>query len=255
MHPADTRADSATSTTADTTESPQVPSTRSPQLVRLAILLTFGIGFLGLSLSGGQGALPTVAVTNASAHTIISPEILRSGDLSVRHASRSRVVAPKPAAKPVARPAAPKRSVKKAASRRAVSSGRTWVRPMGGGVDSGYGPRWGRMHKGIDFSAPSGTAIRSIGAGTVIGAGYLGSESGYGKITIIRHAGGVYSAYAHQSRTAVSAGERVKAGEIIGYVGSTGHSTGPHLHFEIRMSPHGGQVNPVRWLRAHGVRI
>jgi murein DD-endopeptidase MepM/ murein hydrolase activator NlpD len=115
--------------------------------------------------------------------------------------------------------------------------------------------RWGRMHKGIDFGAGSGAPIRAIGDGVVIGAGYQGEESGYGQITLIRHSNGMVSAYAHQSGMLVHAGERVSAGELIGYVGSTGHVTGPHLHFEIRTEAHGGQVNPRSWLAQHGVFV
>jgi murein DD-endopeptidase MepM/ murein hydrolase activator NlpD len=151
----------------------------------------------------------------------------------------------------VAVPIAKKIAAKPAVRKKAVARGPRWVRPSGAGVVSGYGMRWGRMHKGIDFGAHYGSPIRAIGDGVVVGAGYLGDEGGYGQITIIRHPGGLYSAYAHQSRMAVHAGEHVKAGEVIGYVGSTGHSTGPHLHFEIRHSAHGGQINPLKWLRAH----
>lgn len=254
MPPADLQADACADSTIDPTDQPQGPSPRSPQLVRLLILAAFGVGLLGVSLPGGRPSIPTVAVTSAAVQTEFAPSRLQ-GDVPVRHASRSRAAAAKPAVKPAVKKAAAhkKAAIRKKAKR--VVRGPRWARPSGAGIVSPYGMRWGRMHKGIDFGASYGAPIRAVGDGVVIGAGYLGSESGYGKITIIRHPDGTYSAYAHQSRTAVSAGEHVSAGEVIGYVGSTGHSTGPHLHFEIRMSPHGGQVNPSRWLRAHGVFV
>ncbi|MGB8651079.1 MAG: M23 family metallopeptidase, partial [Mycobacteriales bacterium] len=130
-----------------------------------------------------------------------------------------------------------------------------WVRPSYAAVVSPFGMRWGRMHKGVDFGASYGAPIHAIGAGVVVGAGYQAEESGYGQITLIRHADGIVSAYAHQSQLLVHVGEHVEAGEVIGYVGDTGHVTGPHLHFEIRTSTHGGQIDPVAWLRRHGVDV
>ena len=211
---------------------------RSPRLVRLLILGALGLGLAGLSLPSGHPALQTVAVTTAAAQTPITADVLQ-GDLVERHASRSR-----PLTAAVARP-----------HRKPAVHQPTWVRPSYAAVTSPYGIRWGRMHKGIDFGAHYGDPIRAIGDGVVVGAGYQASEGGYGQITIIRHADGFYSAYAHQSRMAVHVGQRVKAGQVIGYVGATGHVTGPHLHFEIRTAMHGGQINPLAWLRAHHVRV
>jgi murein DD-endopeptidase MepM/ murein hydrolase activator NlpD len=130
-----------------------------------------------------------------------------------------------------------------------------WVAPNGGPVVSPFGMRWGRLHKGLDFGAGYGSPIAAAGDGVVVGSGYLSGESGYGLITIIRHSNGYYTAYAHQSRSFVHSGERVNAGETIGLVGSTGHSTGPHLHFEVRTYEGGGQINPRPWLREHGVYV
>ena len=96
---------------------------------------------------------------------------------------------------------------------------------------------------GEDIAAPSGTPIYAASGGTVISAGW--NYGGYGIMTIIDHGGGVTSIYAHMSSTAAGPGTRVSAGQVIGYVGSTGDSTGPHLHFEIRV---GGQAYlPSGW--------
>jgi murein DD-endopeptidase MepM/ murein hydrolase activator NlpD len=120
------------------------------------------------------------------------------------------------------------------------SSGFIW--PVNGVVTSGFGWRWGRMHEGIDIAAPSGTPIRAAAAGTVIYAGWMG---GYGNLVIIDHGNGLATAYGHQSAIYVGGGS-VSQGTVIGAVGSTGNSTGPHLHFEVRVN--GSPVDPMGYL-------
>jgi murein DD-endopeptidase MepM/ murein hydrolase activator NlpD len=90
-----------------------------------------------------------------------------------------------------------------------------------------------KQHKGIDFAAASGTPIRSTGDGTVE---FAGNAGGYGNMVVIRHGNLYTTAYAHMSRIAARRGMRVSQGELIGYVGSTGWSTGPHLHYEFRVN-------------------
>ncbi len=121
------------------------------------------------------------------------------------------------------------------------SSGYAW--PLCAPVTSEYGPRWGRMHQGIDQGARTGTPIGASKAGRVIFAGWQG---GYGNLVLIDHGDGVVTAYAHQSSIAVGSGQSVSQGSTIGYVGSTGNSTGPHLHFETRVN--GSAVNPRQYL-------
>jgi murein DD-endopeptidase MepM/ murein hydrolase activator NlpD len=96
-----------------------------------------------------------------------------------------------------------------------------------------------RLHAGIDLGAPTGTPIYAAAAGVVIQAGV---QNGYGNAVIISHGNGLSTLYGHQSKIAVSAGQSVARGDLIGYVGSTGNSTGPHLHFEVREN--GTAVNP-----------
>ena len=122
--------------------------------------------------------------------------------------------------------------------------------PAAGPATSGFGVRVHpvsgvrRLHAGLDIGAPAGQPVRAAAAGVVSFAGTL---SGYGSTVTIDHGGGLSTLYAHQSSLSASAGEAVTAGEQIGRVGSTGLSTGPHLHFEVRVS--GQAVDPVRWLR------
>jgi murein DD-endopeptidase MepM/ murein hydrolase activator NlpD len=118
-----------------------------------------------------------------------------------------------------------------------------FVWPVLGPVTSPFGWRWGRMHEGIDIGASSGTPIRAAAAGTVIYAGWLG---GYGNLTVIDHGGAVATAYGHQSGFAAGNGAYVAQGQVIGYVGNTGHSTGPHLHFEVRIN--GVPQDPLGYL-------
>lgn len=124
---------------------------------------------------------------------------------------------------------------------RISGSGMRW--PASGPVTSEYGYRWGRLHAGLDIGAGSGAPIRAAKSGTVI---FSGQQGGYGNVIIIEHGGGLTTLYAHQSRLAASDGQEVNTGDLIGYVGSTGHSTGPHLHFETRVN--GNAQNPRRYL-------
>ncbi|OCL25667.1 hypothetical protein U472_15160 [Orenia metallireducens] len=110
-------------------------------------------------------------------------------------------------------------------------------------ITSPFGSRWGRMHKGIDIAAPKGSVVRAAKSGVVTQSRYL---SGYGKAIYIDHGNGVSTRYAHNSRLLVRVGERVYQGQVIAYSGSTGRSTGPHLHFEIRIRDRA--INPLTYL-------
>ncbi|MFE2926062.1 M23 family metallopeptidase [Streptomyces goshikiensis] len=177
-----------------------------------------------------------------------------AGQSAEQPAQRS---APAPKAKSKTAPAAP---AKKQQSAGASTAGQTasFVAPVGGGgISTQYktpGAMWSSgYHTGADFIASSGTTVRAVGAGTVVSAGWAGS---YGNEVVIRHADGKYSQYGHLSQLSVSVGQSVTAGKTIGLSGSTGNSTGPHLHFEIRTGPsYGSDIDPIAYLRSKGVSI
>ncbi|MDI6098459.1 M23 family metallopeptidase [Actinoplanes sp. NEAU-A12] len=128
-----------------------------------------------------------------------------------------------------------------------------WVHPLSSAeVTSCFGPRWGRLHAGVDLAAPHGARVVAAGAGVVISAGPNG---GYGNAILIDHGNGWLTHYGHLSAIGVEVGQAVKASEHIGDEGSTGHSTGPHLHFEVHQGHFQNPVEPTAWMHEHGVEI
>ena len=155
------------------------------------------------------------------------------GDLRALEKEQAKVLARIQAAQnPGALPAGPVRQ----------GSG-TFIWPVNGTFTSPFGMRWGRLHAGIDLAAPEGTPIRAADSGRVIIAGWTG---GYGNYTCISHSSSLSTCYGHQSRYATSVGANVNQGQVIGYVGNTGHSFGAHLHFEVRVN--GNPVDPMGYL-------
>ena len=126
----------------------------------------------------------------------------------------------------------------------------TFIRPVPGPITSGFGYRTDPVtgatafHAGLDFGAPCGTPIKAAGTGVILSAGF--NSGGYGNMTLINHGNGLSTLYGHQSSIIVSAGQSVTQGQVIGYVGSTGKSTGCHLHFEVRVG--GNPVDPSGYL-------
>ncbi|MEV6480487.1 M23 family metallopeptidase [Streptomyces sp. NPDC051576] len=132
-----------------------------------------------------------------------------------------------------------------------------WVTPvenveLSAGFGSG-GSRWANRHTGQDFAVPIGTPVRAAGAGRVVRVSCGGA---FGIEIVIEHPGGYYTQYAHLAAVAVDQGERVTTGQWIGQSGTTGNSTGPHLHFEVRVTPEmGSAVDPLPWLAQRGVPV
>lgn len=116
--------------------------------------------------------------------------------------------------------------------------------PVNGRINSGYGKRWGRMHTGLDIDANEGQPVGAAAAGVVTGAGW---DGGYGKTVTIRHSNGLVTRYAHLSKIEVQVGQSVERGDLIGLAGSTGRSTGTHVHFEVLSG--GSFQNPIEFLK------
>ena len=129
-----------------------------------------------------------------------------------------------------------------------------WVLPvLGFRLTAGFGESsglWSHRHTGQDFACPTGTPVRAVGDGVIIFAGWDGA---YGRKIIVKHADGVETWYAHLSAFVRTSG-KVEAGDVIGRVGSTGNTTGPHLHLEVRPTPD-DPIPPLQWLRAQGVDV
>ncbi|MEU0304611.1 LysM peptidoglycan-binding domain-containing M23 family metallopeptidase [Streptomyces sp. NPDC006175] len=175
---------------------------------------------------------------------------------SAPSAAKKAATAEKKAAPAEATSAPAAKTADSSASQESTGSG--WAAPVeNANVTTQYrasGASWSSgYHTGSDFQAASGTSVRSIGPGTVVSAGWSGS---YGNEVVIQHSDGMYSQYAHLSSLEVSAGQTVTGGQQIGLSGTTGNSTGPHLHFEVRTGPsYGSDVDPIAYLRSHGVSI
>ncbi|MET9493670.1 peptidoglycan DD-metalloendopeptidase family protein [Streptomyces sp. NPDC006552] len=186
-----------------------------------------------------------------------------------RHAPHPQKTHPKKAQKAPPKKAAPKKTEpKKAAPKQAHktetkkteaprAASHAAVAPVHASLGTPYhaaGSSWSKgYHTGVDFAVPTGTSVKAVAAGQVVAAGWGGA---YGYQVVIRHADGHYSQYGHLSALSVKSGQRVVEGQRIARSGSTGNSTGPHLHFEVRTGPgFGSDIDPLAYLRAHGVRI
>lgn len=117
-------------------------------------------------------------------------------------------------------------------------------------MTSSFGHRWGRLHAGLDLAAGIGAPVRAVTTATVLSAATGG---GYGKVVRLQHADRTVTVYAHLSEISVTVGQQVPAGHVVGLEGNSGHSTGPHLHFEVRVD--GVPVDPAAWLQARGVGL
>ncbi|MEV6343463.1 M23 family metallopeptidase [Actinoplanes sp. NPDC051851] len=219
-------------TTAALTD-PDLPSgTAVTEATRIDTTLTeaarSGTALTGTALTGT--ALTGTALTGAAA----------GGAAAVDPVLRRKRPVPAPAAAPVTRKARP------------VVAAR-WVNPLPQArVTSCFGQRWGRLHAGVDLATAWGTPIVAAGAGVVIAAG---AAQGYGNAVLIDHGDGYLTHYGHMSVIRVTVGQHVQAGQQIGDEGSTGHSTGPHLHFEVHEGYYKNPVEPTAWMHAHGVDI
>jgi murein DD-endopeptidase MepM/ murein hydrolase activator NlpD len=204
------------------------------------VVVTTAVVGAGVVAFGASSALPTVAQTE--------PTALAAGGVGT--AAKGAALAESTEKLTQARTATPQRASRSQTRVAAPKPAPDWTRPAAGPLSSTFGPRWGTFHYGIDIAAGYGASVRAAHAGTVITAGWYG---GYGNAVIIDHGNGLTTRYGHNSQVLVHVGQKVKAGDLISKVGSTGDSTGPHLHFEVRMD--GVAVNPMPFLLFRGLDL
>ncbi|MFF5217223.1 M23 family metallopeptidase [Micromonospora sp. NPDC000442] len=244
---------------------PHAPARHRRRLSRHSRLLAIGaVALVGLGVGG-------VVMTDRDERPATSPvaldaqtraEAAERADRSAREPAASGSSSPSPSASasptatpsPKPKPKASRTATAKAKPKKSTKPKSSWVLPMaGGGITSCYGPRWGTLHAGIDFAMPAGTPVRAAFGGTVTKAGDVGD--GYGISVVIDHGNGYLTHYAHLSTARVSVGEKVGTGQTIGLEGSTGDSTGPHLHFEVHQGQMWNQIDPAPFLRARGIDV
>lgn len=224
----------------------------TPAMAGIAALLIAGAGSVAISSSADT---PSMAANYRTISANYSGAIISGSDSSV-DVSRSfdRELQSKQLKKQTReREAALSEVVSETQKYAKELKSNQWVTPVAGyTLSARFGQRsslWSTVHTGLDFAGPSGTTIVSIAAGVVKSAGY---EGAYGNRTVITLADGTDIWYAHQSRIVVQPGDRVTPGQTIGYTGSTGNVTGPHLHLEIH-PPGSSAVDPYPVLAAHRV--
>ncbi|WKX71817.1 M23 family metallopeptidase [Streptomyces sp. XD-27] len=215
----------------------------------------------GVALAADADASRTTMLAAASAS--VADDVRAQADTQARAAAKdaaAKRAAADRAAKQAKDRAAAKKKASRGAPRPAVRSTSDWTSPLHsyvlGSTFGLAGDRWSNSHSGQDFVVPTGTSVKAAHGGVVVKAGPNGGGDGpaYGNAIVIRHGGATYTQYAHLSQVKVHVGQTVGKGQEIGLSGSTGNSTGPHLHFEVRTTPnYGTAVEPLKFLRGHGV--
>ncbi|MFI7573405.1 M23 family metallopeptidase [Micromonospora sp. NPDC049497] len=236
------------------------PSGRRTRHLIVAAVALGALGIGGVAVAATTGA-DEATVPAAAIDAQARAEAADRADRSTRESSAPATPSASPAsptpspstARPSAKPS-PKATTARPQPTKTAKPKPTWVIPMKGAeITSCYGPRWGTLHAGIDFALPAGTPVRAAFGGTVTKAGDVGD--GYGISVVVDHGNGYLTQYAHLSTASVGVGEKVGAGETIGLEGSTGDSTGPHLHFEVHQGQMWNQIDPAPFLRARGVDV
>ncbi|MGJ5834085.1 M23 family metallopeptidase [Streptomyces ossamyceticus] len=251
---------------------------RRPGRVKRTTTRTVGVAALTTTGVVGTVAVPALAAEPAPEQTGLN-QIIVLGDTVAEQvdaqAAAQQQAAEVAAVKQQAQEEARKAAAEKAKQERAAAKEReeikaraaraaererlnTYVSPITGSyISTGYkagGAVWSSgSHTGVDFHAASGTPVHAVGAGTVVEAGWGGA---YGNNVVIKMNDGTFTQYGHLSSIGVSVGQTVTPGQQIGLSGATGNVTGPHLHFEARTSAeYGSDIDPVAYLRSHGVNV
>ncbi|MGP3952054.1 M23 family metallopeptidase [Streptomyces sp. 7N604] len=250
------------------TKHAQKTSTPSKNVLRRrAGVLAVGMGAsvvlgTGVALAAAGGSAPQGGEVFAlNTATSLSHVVKAQAEGQKKAADTKAAVAKKAAA---AKAAAAKRAADKAAADRKkraalkpVVTPASWVKPVDKYVKGSTfglgGNMWSNKHSGQDLVVPTGTSVKAVHTGTVVDAGWGGA---YGNNVVIKHADRTYTQYAHLSKLNVHVGQAVTTGQEIGKSGSTGNSTGPHLHFETRTAPvYGHAIEPMKFMRDKGVAL
>ncbi|SFY51953.1 M23 family metallopeptidase [Streptomyces sp. F-1] len=237
---------------------------RKPGRVKRTTAQAAGVAALTTTgVIGTLAASPALAAERPAEQTGLTPVLAASDDVAA-HIDAQASAQQRAAERKAAQEAAAKRmkEAREAEARAAREAERkrlnAFVAPIAHSyVSTGYeasSSLWSSgSHTGIDFHAATGTPVHAVGVGTVVSTGWGGA---YGNQIVIRMADGMYTQYGHLSSIGVTVGQQVTAGQQIGLSGATGNVTGPHLHFEARTSPdYGSDVDPVAYLRNHGVNV
>ncbi|MFJ2816521.1 M23 family metallopeptidase [Streptomyces sp. NPDC087294] len=240
--------------------SSRVPS-RSARTSTLRARATVLAAGLGVSVALGAGVAVAADITGVSATAGTASAVTAQAQAQAKAAKSA--AAKKSAQVAAAKKAAAKKSTAKTSAKTAAAKkNASWIAPVKSyTLSASYaqaGGMWQSTHSGQDFAVSTGTDVRAAHGGTVVKAGGNGAGDGpaYGNAVVIKHANGTYSQYAHLSRIDVKVGQVVSTGQHIALSGSTGNSSGPHLHFEIRTTAnYGSAVNPVAFLRTQGVSV
>lgn len=239
--------------------SPARYSKKSSQRGRAVVM----VAAMGASLALGAGAASAAdgdAITLQGLATNVGDTVSAQADAqkkavdAEKKATADRAKAQKAAEK--------ERADRKARAAKELQRTHGWQKPVDqytlGSTFGLAGSHWSHNHSGQDFVVPTGTAVKAAHEGTVVKAGPNGGGDGpaYGNAIVIKHDGRTYTQYAHLSKIDVQVGQKVSSGQEIGRSGSTGNSTGPHLHFEVRTGPnYGTGVEPVKFLRGEGLGV
>ncbi|MEU6208511.1 M23 family metallopeptidase [Streptomyces sp. JL4002] len=237
-----------------------------------AIATTGVVGSLAAPAFAADNHSSTSAADNGLGAVVVADEL--AGDLADQAVSQQRVAdqaaaqaqaeaeAKQKAAEGKRLAEAKAKAEREAAERAAREEERKRLNTFVSPLDDSYvstqykagGGMWSSgSHTGIDFHAASGTSVHAVGSGTVVEAGWGGA---YGNNVVIKHNDGTFTQYGHLSSLNVSVGQQVTPGQQIGLSGSTGNSSGPHLHFEARTgSQYGSDIDPIAYLRSHGVSL
>ncbi len=230
-------------------------------IIGAVTLFGLGLGGVAVATRDDNSPAPSPVSVDAQARAAAAARPPRSAREPVTPAATGSPT-PTPSASPTASaspspkpsPKATKKATAKPKPTKSAAKKSSWVIPMAGAtITSCYGPRWGTLHAGIDFALPAGTPVRAAFGGTVTKAGDVGD--GYGISVVIDHGNGYLTHYAHLSTAKVGVGDKVSTGQTIGLEGSTGDSTGPHLHFEVHQGQMWNQIDPAPFLRARGIDV